>query len=425
MRRATVAPVVEAAVAAVSSMENGEVILVANGPAEGRRELGFRSPRLRLIECRVPRQSAARNLGLREAENDVVLFTDDDCLLAPEWPQHLARRLRGGDLAVATPLEMRRDGPVTTFLDYQRIFHPQPIDASTADYGLGASIGIRRDLVGSSFDAEMGPGDDVQFGRSLRDAGISTAYVTEAPPPIHLLPERLESLTGRFIRYGTSNAVLFLRKDRSAFSIPHATSLYSSLCRNDLATPRRFEEVADPDLRTMFALYELILLGCFLVGYLGRAGEILGREIIRVDDAALAEGWRRIERKLVGALDEDRDWERLPIDHALWLTPRHGKRPAFAAEVGENLTRNAALTEQPRLDPELDQCADEMARRADEVWLSANEILGELRDGQLVAQTDPIAWRLREVGVAFREGAQMIETIALGPVEPEAVATAG
>ena len=47
MRRDTVRPVVEAAVASVAGMEGGEVILVANGPAEGRRSLDFRSPRLR------------------------------------------------------------------------------------------------------------------------------------------------------------------------------------------------------------------------------------------------------------------------------------------------------------------------------------------------------------------------------------------
>jgi hypothetical protein len=44
MQRDTVSPVVEAAVAAVEAMPGEEVILVANGPAEGRRRLEFRSP---------------------------------------------------------------------------------------------------------------------------------------------------------------------------------------------------------------------------------------------------------------------------------------------------------------------------------------------------------------------------------------------
>ena len=109
MRRETVEPVAAAAVRAVSPLD-GEVILVPNGPAEGRRSLEIRSSRLRVLECPVPKQSVARNLGLREARNDVVLFTYDDCVLVPDWPLRLARRLRSGDIAVATPLKNRRTG---------------------------------------------------------------------------------------------------------------------------------------------------------------------------------------------------------------------------------------------------------------------------------------------------------------------------
>jgi glycosyltransferase involved in cell wall biosynthesis len=417
MRRQTVEPVAAAAVRAVSPLD-GEVILVPNGPTEGRRSPEIRSPRLRVLECPVPKQSVARNLGLREARNDVVLFTDDDCVLVPDWPLRLAQRLRSGDIAVATPLKNRRYGSVTTFLDYQRIYHPRPIDGSTVDYGLGASIGVRRDLVGHSFDDAMGPGDDVEFGCTLRDAGISIAYAPEAPAPLHLLPERLETITGRFIRYGTSNAKLFLRKGRPQFSIPHVTSLYSSVCRNEIAAPRRFEEIADPELRELFGSFELILVGSTLIGYLGEVGRILDRELINLDRDALDAGWNELERRLDEGFTRERDWGRLPVDFERWLTPREGRRPAFAAAVAENLSRNAGLTEEPRFDPDLDRHADEIARRADDVWHSANEILADLRQGRLPARADPIAWRLREAGIAFREGAQMIEIIAQGPVQP-------
>ncbi len=418
MKRETVAPVTEAAVTAVSSMEDGEVILVPNGATGGRRPLDFRSPRLRVLECPVPRQSAARNLGLSEARNDVVLFTDDDCLMTPEWPAVLAQRLHAGDAAVATRVDTRHRGPVTSFLDYQRIFHARPLDASSVEYALGASVGVRRDLIPTRFDTELGPGDDVQFGSSLRDAGFSIAYVTEAPPLIHLLPEGLETITARFVRYGTSNANLFLGKNRPEFSVPHATSLYSSLCRNALAAPRRFEEIPDPALRELFATYELILLGCFLVGYLGRAGQILGREILRTDHEALATGWLEIERRLEPASPPDRAWEPLPVSVERWFAPREGRRPALAAVVSENLRRNACLAEEARDEPELDAWADQSARRADGVWHGANEIWLELQEGRLPAEIERVASRLRAAGIAFREGGQMIETIAQGTLEP-------
>jgi glycosyltransferase involved in cell wall biosynthesis len=418
MQRETVAPVTEAAVAAVSPMEGGEVILVANGPTDGRRPLDFRSPRLRVIECPVPRQSAARNVGLSEARNDSVLFTDDDCLMTPEWPAVLAERLRTGDAAVATRVDTRHRGPVTAFLDYQRIFHARPLDASTVEYALGASVGVRRDLIPTRFADDMGPGDDVQFGTSIRDAGFSIAYVREAPALIHVLPEELKTITARFVRYGTSNANLFLAKNRPEFSAPHATSLYSSLCRNGLAAPRRFEEISDPVVRELFATYELILLGCFLVGYLGRAGEILGREILRIDQEALAGGWLEIERRLDQALPPERDWQLLPLDLERWFTPLQGRRPALAAEVSENLRRNARLAEEARDEPELDVWAGQGARRADGVWHRANEIWLDLQEGRLDAEVEQVASRLRSAGIAFREGGQMIETIAQGALEP-------
>ena len=420
MQRESLAPVVEAAVAAVAGMPDGEVVVVANGPAEGRRAFELRSPRLRVVESPHRWTPAARNLGLREARNDIVLFTDDDCLVSPEWAERLTHRLRNGDASVTTPLRMRRDGPVTTFLDYQRIFHPRPIDASTVQFAIGACMAFRRDLVRFAFDEDLEAGDDAQFGARLRDAGISTRYEAEAPPPIHLVPERVDSVTGRFFRYGISNANALLRKDRPQYSIPFATPLYSSLCGAQFATPRRFEELTDPSLRQAFAALELMLVGSLLAGYLDQAGRILGREIIRLDRDGLDAGWLEIGGKLEKELAWDGDWQRLPIDYGPWLSPRRTSAPVLAADVADNLTRHAPLTSEAGPDPDLDRGADEITRKSEEVWATVNEAWGELREGRLPAREEAIAWRLRERGVDFRDGMQTMEAIALGPVQPEA-----
>ena len=66
MQRESLAPVVEAAVAAVAGMPDGEVVVVANGPADGRRAFELRSPRLRVVESPHRWTPAARNLGLVE-----------------------------------------------------------------------------------------------------------------------------------------------------------------------------------------------------------------------------------------------------------------------------------------------------------------------------------------------------------------------
>jgi glycosyltransferase involved in cell wall biosynthesis len=418
MRRETVAPVVEAALRSVAALPGAEIIVVANGPSDGRRPLEIRSPSLRVLECQVPRTAAARNLGLREAANEAIIFTDDDCLISAEWVERVARRLHGGEASVATPLKMRRDGPVTSFLDYQRIFDPRPIDTDTVHFAIGASIAIRRDLIPGGFDEDLTAGDDVLFGASLLDAGIRTAYEADAPPPLHVVPERLESVTERFFRYGRSNAQVLFQKDRTQSSIPYAPRTYASLCRNQLTTPRRFEEIADQRVRDAFATLDLAVVACVLAGYLEAAGEALDRPLIRLDRQQFEDGWLEVERRLDQDFAWDGDWERIPVDYGRWLSPQPTSAPRLSAAIADHLNRTAPLAEQAESDPDLDRGGEEVQRRADQIWTAVNELWSEIRAGRMTASGDAVAARMRENGIAFREGMQTMEAIALGAIQP-------
>jgi glycosyltransferase involved in cell wall biosynthesis len=42
-------------------------------------------PRLRIVHDRNRGLSRARNAALREAVGELILFTDDDCIVAPDW----------------------------------------------------------------------------------------------------------------------------------------------------------------------------------------------------------------------------------------------------------------------------------------------------------------------------------------------------
>jgi glycosyltransferase involved in cell wall biosynthesis len=415
LRRATVDEAVTAALGAVSPA-GGEVLVMANGPADGRRRLDVRSPCLRVLESPGASASAARNLGIREAANDVVLFTDDDCVASERWCHAMTERLRNGAVATATPLRMRRDGPVTTFLDYQAVYHPPPIDASTVRYAVGASTGMRRDLVATRFDHRLFSGDDAEFGAQIREAGGEIVLVEEAPPPLHVMPEEIDSITGRFWRYGRGNAIRFLELERSSVSVPHATEFYASLIEDRPAVQRRFEEIADDGARDQFATFDLMLVASFLTGYLSEAGRILGREIVRADPKALAAGWIEIAGRLGSEQHGVEDWDGLPVDFARWETSRVGRRPPLAKRVAENLARHAPLVEPVGHDPDLDSWAGPGAHRAERIWASANRIWEELRSGELEPKVGAISRRLRRDGIPFREGAQMVETIAQGPL---------
>ncbi len=50
--------------------------------------------RLRYIRSDTRGVSTARNIGLAEARAEVVLFTDDDCEVPPDWVEQMARIFR-------------------------------------------------------------------------------------------------------------------------------------------------------------------------------------------------------------------------------------------------------------------------------------------------------------------------------------------
>lgn len=64
-----------------------EVLLVAQDHADAVAELaeGYPSLRARVVPCHGRGVSRGRNTGLRAARNEVVLVTDDDCTVAPDW----------------------------------------------------------------------------------------------------------------------------------------------------------------------------------------------------------------------------------------------------------------------------------------------------------------------------------------------------
>jgi GT2 family glycosyltransferase len=64
-----------------------EIVVVDDGPAESRipHEGIVRDPIVRVVRSEGRGPAAARNLGVREASADIILFTDDDAEPAPGW----------------------------------------------------------------------------------------------------------------------------------------------------------------------------------------------------------------------------------------------------------------------------------------------------------------------------------------------------
>jgi len=81
----------------------GEILFIEQSESEAIQEREFSSDRwnFRIIRRRLDGLSAARNLSVVEAENDLVLFCDADALATPEWAARLTEVLSQRDVAIA------------------------------------------------------------------------------------------------------------------------------------------------------------------------------------------------------------------------------------------------------------------------------------------------------------------------------------
>jgi len=169
--------------------EGGELIVVE------RREDGVEQvalpvdPPVRHLWTSEGGKSRQLNQGLRVAENDVVVITDDDCLVAEEWLVAMAAPFEDpvvgavfGNVVGLSSVEGRPQAPVAA--------GPAPRD--TWSYANGAAMAVRRSAaIGvGGFDERLGPGaavhgEEHDLVLRLQEHGWEI-HVAAAPPVEHL-----------------------------------------------------------------------------------------------------------------------------------------------------------------------------------------------------------------------------------------------
>lgn len=138
-----------------------------------------------------PGKSRQLNAGIRAAAHDVVVITDDDCLVPPGWPRAMAEAVRHHDDVGAAfgPVEGLSAVPGAP---PPRRLPPGEAPAWTWEYAHGAAMAVRRSavLAVGGFDESLGPGtagragEDHDLALRLREAGWRVV-VADAPPVVH------------------------------------------------------------------------------------------------------------------------------------------------------------------------------------------------------------------------------------------------
>ncbi len=121
-------------------------------------------PRLRVIRSRLKGASNARNAGVSATRAPILLFTDDDCRPAPDWPSKMLQIFDGGP-EVALVFGRVRLPPLENESDYAASFEPKSriqtrVPLPDEDIGIGANFAIRRPVLEAlgGFDPLLGPG---------------------------------------------------------------------------------------------------------------------------------------------------------------------------------------------------------------------------------------------------------------------------
>jgi GT2 family glycosyltransferase len=143
-----------------------------------------------VLHCEVPGACRARNVGWREASTQVVAFTDDDCLPAPDWVSAISAAFWTHPGAAFVTGRVILDEPISSRMQLGLSIHDEAVPAEVdsgsdaTKIGHGANMAWRReDLeVLGGFDEGLGPGtrllaaeDHDLFWRALQ-AGMTGAY---------------------------------------------------------------------------------------------------------------------------------------------------------------------------------------------------------------------------------------------------------
>jgi GT2 family glycosyltransferase len=248
----------------VPSTISWEVIVVDNGSTDATSavirdaQARARLPLKYVCEPR-PGKSASLNTALSEAKGDVVAFTDDDCVVAPDWLASMIEEF-AGDPSIAgiggrVELYDARDQPYTIRTHRCR---EQFSPAKLVSLIVGCNMAFTRtalERVGE-FDPTLGPGSDCRAAEDfdllyrVYKAGLRIVYVPEVLVH-HNHGRRTASdvrrlYTGYGISLGAFYGKYILRGDTEVIGMAcrHAVSIAvgigrSALVRNRLRRPNR------------------------------------------------------------------------------------------------------------------------------------------------------------------------------------------
>lgn len=168
------------------SLEGFEIIVVDDGSTDDTTEIctGVRArlPNLKVVSAAEHVGfSRAGNMGISEAKGDLVLFTDDDCLVQEDWIERMAAALDRAPIVAGTIASPTQNGmKLCQNIDEFHAFLPGK-RAGPRDFIAGANMGFRRGVLEelNGFDDKDHMCRDMELMLRARQKGYRAHYAPE------------------------------------------------------------------------------------------------------------------------------------------------------------------------------------------------------------------------------------------------------
>jgi len=184
-----------------------EIILVDDGCTDATCEIAKQYPDVRVISQSNRGPAAARNRGVREARGEIVLFTDSDCEVTPDWIERMAAPFASDPDIVATKgaYRTKQKQIVARFvqLEYENKYDVMS-RGKYIDFVDTYSAGFRKEVFleadGYDEDFPLACAEDVDLSFRLANKGYKMEFVPEAIV-YHIHPETLVGYLKKKFRF--------------------------------------------------------------------------------------------------------------------------------------------------------------------------------------------------------------------------------
>ncbi len=173
-----------------------EVIVVDDGSIDGTDELvlelqGRASIILRYYKQERKGLSAAKNIGIKHARGDFLVFTDDDCIIEKDWLRKLTHAFDSPMVGVvggpdrtppaSSPLARSIDYSVTSFIGTGGVREGRAIRLAKY-FPRGCNTAVTKSALEEigDFDESFGAGEDIELVYRVKRAGYMIRYAPEA-----------------------------------------------------------------------------------------------------------------------------------------------------------------------------------------------------------------------------------------------------